>query len=428
MDNLNSFAAVGDNRYTDQFICPLYDSYCFSRLPGTVSHLLTGQQLPSLPGDVLPGNDAGYDTVILFFIDALGWRFLEPIFDRYPFLQHFKRSGVVSKLTSQFPSTTAAHVTTIHTGLSPAQSGIYEWFQYEPYLHRIIAPLMFNYAGEQARDTLPSSGLQPASLFPRRTIYEDLGARGVQPSIMQSSLYAYSLPSKHFAAGAQIIAYKTWSEALVLLQRLLERQTAPAYYLLYYGDIDTICHNYGPDSREVTAEIDTFMVTMERLLLQTLAGKCSRTLLLLTADHGQTAINPDTTIYLNRHEKLRELRRYMQLDQEGNPLAPAGSTRDIFLHIKPEFLSVAVSLLKSAIGEKALIAQTTELVNQGFFGPRGVPPSDHFLNRVGNVVVLPYTGESVYWYERGKFEQHFYGHHGGLSRDEMEIPLLACNL
>jgi hypothetical protein len=50
------------------------------------------------------------------------------------------------------------------------------------------------------------------------------------------------------------------------------------------------------------------------------------------------------------------------------------------------------------------------------------------LTRVGNVVILPYQYETVWWYEGGKFEMHFQGHHGGLTPEEMEIPLLLLAL
>jgi len=43
-------------------------------------------------------------------------------------------------------------------------------------------------------------------------------------------------------------------------------------------------------------------------------------------------------------------------------------------------------------------------------------------------VILSYRYESIWWYEKGKFEQKFYGHHGGLTPQEMEIPLLAMEL
>ena len=64
-----------------------------------------------------------------------------------------------------------------------------------------------------------------------------------------------------------------------------------------------------------------------------------------------------------------------------------------------------------------------DLIDQHFFGSGA--PSQRFLDRVGNLVVLPYEGESVFWYEQGRFEQPFYGHHGGLTRHEMETILLA---
>ncbi|MEP7284147.1 MAG: hypothetical protein ABI947_00100 [Chloroflexota bacterium] len=55
-------------------------------------------------------------------------------------------------------------------------------------------------------------------------------------------------------------------------------------------------------------------------------------------------------------------------------------------------------------------------------------PSATFMGRVGNLVILPYKYESVWWYEKGRFEQDFFGHHGGLTPDEMETILLALPL
>ena len=62
------------------------------------------------------------------------------------------------------------------------------------------------------------------------------------------------------------------------------------------------------------------------------------------------------------------------------------------------------------------------MIDQGYFGPSSM--SDTFLSRVGNLVILPFAGESVWWYEKDRFEQKYRGHHGGLTRDEMEIPLM----
>ena len=44
---------------------------------------------------------------------------------------------------------------------------------------------------------------------------------------------------------------------------------------------------------------------------------------------------------------------------------------------------------------------------------------------MGNLVVLPYRGEAVWWYAQERFEQKYLGLHGGLTPQEMEIPLLG---
>jgi hypothetical protein len=47
---------------------------------------------------------------------------------------------------------------------------------------------------------------------------------------------------------------------------------------------------------------------------------------------------------------------------------------------------------------------------------------------VGNLVILPYAYESVWWYEKDKFEMRFRGHHGGLTPQEMETILYSIEI
>jgi hypothetical protein len=82
--------------------------------------------------------------------------------------------------------------------------------------------------------------------------------------------------------------------------------------------------------------------------------------------------------------------------------------------------------LQKRLGNKAEVYRTHQLVAQNFFG--SAQPSNEFMARVGNVVILPYRYESVWWYETGRFDMHFLGHHGGLTPEEMEIPLALLPL
>jgi predicted AlkP superfamily pyrophosphatase or phosphodiesterase len=428
MINQRSVEAVNESKFNEQNGKPLYASYCFAQIPATVEHMLTGTGTAGLPTDVLGSLPKQYDKVILCFVDAFGWRFLERYADKYPFLKRFFEQGVVSKLTTQFPSTTAAHTVSIHTGLPDGISGIYEWFMYEPKVDRMVAPLLYSFMGDKERNTLRRSGLQPEHFFPTDNIYLRLGKAGIASRVFQSGVFTPSPASDVICKGATVVPFKTLSEGITDLVLSITSQPGKGYYYLYFDGIDTIGHHRGPSSPYFDAEVDTFLRAMESLLYQALAGKVKNTLLLITADHGQIEVSPErltnlkqtapTLASLSRHNKRRE------------PLIPAGSARDVFLHIKPEHLDEAEALLQRAIGDKADIYRTQTLIEQNFFAAQ--PVSETFLNRVGNLVVLPHKYEQVWWSDSPISEHypayHFRGHHGGLSREEMETVLLALPL
>lgn len=419
MVNEHSLAAVEAAQWTPELIRPLYDSYCFANIPATIRSLLTGSAEPGLPADVLGDLPTRYQRVILLFIDSFGWRFWERYADRYPFLRSFVDDGVVSKLTSQFPSTTAAHVTAIHTGLPVGQSGVYEWHYYEPSLDRVITPLLFSYAGDSGRNTLEKDGVRPETLFPRSHFYRELQEQGVTSYVIQSASFTPSPYTSVVTDGAELIPFEKWSGALESLSMLLEHDER-AYYYLYFGDIDAIAHLYGPSSARFDAEVNAFLAQTERFWETEIVPKLKDTLLLVTADHGHMETDPQTAFYVN--QRLPGFTRYLKQTHDGRPIVPAGSPRDMFMHVRDEHLDEAEAVLNKALEGIAVIYRTEDLIAQGFFG---ATVSDTFRSRVGNLVILPRAREAVWWFEEGRFDQHLYGHHGGLSREEMETILLC---
>src|SRR5216684_8695092 len=214
MLNAASTSAVHGARVSGNLARPLYDSYCFANIPASIAYLLTGEGQSALPADVFAGLAARFDRVILFFIDAFGWRFFERYAAKYAALKTFVQHGIISKLTSQFPSTTAAHVTCIHTGLDVGQSGIYEWNYYEPLVDDVITPLLFSYAGDKERDSLKRAGIPAEAFFPRQTVYQKLQTRGVTSYVFQSDAYTPSTFSNVVYKGSTVIPYKRLAEAL----------------------------------------------------------------------------------------------------------------------------------------------------------------------------------------------------------------------
>ncbi|MBS0630010.1 MAG: alkaline phosphatase family protein [Verrucomicrobia bacterium] len=409
MINEISLEAVSSSVFTNHFCHPLYSSYCFSKIPATIEKLFFPESTDSLPGDALiPGS---YDHVILLFLDAFGWSFFEEFKDKISTLQKLEKEGVITKLTSLFPSTTAAHVTCINTGLLPVQTGIYEWFIYEPKLNDIIAPLPFSYAGDRKPGTLP---LDPKDLFPRETLYHRLAERGVTCSAFQSQTVANSPYSQSVLNGATVYGYKKSSQAFEMILSTLQK--GKTYSFFYFGDIDAIGHRKGIHSTEFAKTVEKIWAEIDNFI-QKLPPKSA---LLITADHGMVEVDPNQTYYLNK--KIPNIAKYLQFGQRDKPLAPAGSCRDFFLHALPESLPELKEILGLFLKEKGEIYETEKLLEAGLFGK--IMPTANFLSRVGNLVILPYRGEAVWWYEKDRFQQNFYGAHGGLTRGEMEIPFL----
>jgi hypothetical protein len=101
----------------------------------------------------------------------------------------------------------------------------------------------------------------------------------------------------------------------------------------------------------------------------------------------------------------------------------------VFLYIEPALLDEAHRFFADRLAGKAVVVRTQELVEQGYFGPPPLAPA--LLGRLGDLgdlVLLANPGESIWWYEKDRFESRFYGHHGGLSAAEMEIPVCLLPL
>lgn len=419
---MSSFRGPTEMSFDTEFVTPQYDSLCFANLPQTIVHLLSGAGTSRLPAAMFPDGRQRYGTVILILVDAFGWRFVERYGGDYPFLRRALASQGAHKLTSQFPSTTAAHVTTIHTGQPVGQSGVLEWQYYEPHFDALIAPLLHSYAGTTERDTLPPT--PPAELlYPARTLYHELNEYHVDSYIFQHYLLTQSTFSRIMFRGAHVRPYRTLPEALTNVAEIaLANRGTPTYLFLYFGGIDTTGHVYGPNAPQLAAEIDALLTALERLLWRPLDGRASDCLLLVTADHGLVEVDPATTIYLNQQERFAGLESLLKRNRLGELLVPAGSCRDMFLYVHDARLDEALEWLGDELAGRAEVWRTEDLIDRGLFGKS--PVSETFRARAGNLVILPYRNEAVWWYERGRFEQNYYGHHGGLTREEVEIPLL----
>jgi hypothetical protein len=386
---------------------PEQGTRCFDQLPSTVERLLTGAS----DGQALeePLLRERFEHVVFVYFDAFGWTFLErhaghPLFDRA------RSDGLLVQLTAQFPSTTTAQVTTIHSGLPVAEHGLYEWHVYEPTLDRLITPLLFSFAGDGIRGTLLGQ-IEPDALFPTDSIYAQLADAGVRSTVVLPTSIAGSAPNVGLLRKADVVPFETAPSALAAAARALEEGAGYAH--VYLDALDSLMHAVGTDDDAVGFVTRSVLDDLHRATFR------PGTLVLLTADHGMSPVDPARTVYVN--ELWPGLGERLETGADGKPLAPAGSCRDLFLHVRDRHVDDVCTELGERLDSTADVVPVAELIAVGIFSE----PSARLRSRLANVVVLPRYGAAVYWHEAGRFEQRLHGQHGGLSPQEMEIPLVA---
>jgi hypothetical protein len=74
-------------------------------------------------------------------------------------------------------------------------------------------------------------------------------------------------------------------------------------------------------------------------------------------------------------------------------------------------------VLQRRLADIALVLPMDAALNEGLFGPLPVGPE--LRRRIGDILILPYLGHFVWWRQKGLMANHFYGNHGGLSREEL---------
>ena len=403
---------------------PDYAGYCLSNVPSTVLSLLgVNPHRTTLPRDALGTAEAsGVENVVLMLFDGLGYRELSKQTGR-GFFGSLAAGGSIRPITTVFPSTTAAALTTVSTGLTPQEHGLPEWFVYMDELAEVIVTLPFAKAGEQGRDTLVGR-IKPRFLFDGTTIFQHLKKEGVRSHSLTNRALAYTAYSKESRRGSEVLPYVSASDLAVSLRRRLERARGRNLFYVYWSYIDTIEHVYGPNTPESEVEASLISHAFQEGFVSKLGREeAKKTLIIATADHGQVNVVPKTTVYMNGFRKLPS---FLARGPSGNVIPPWGSARDAYLRVREDKLDEAKEYLETRLEGIASVMKTKDAIEEGLFGVN--KPSRKFRRRVGNLMVLPHDKKTVWYRYREGDSLDLKGHHGGLSKDEMTIPLAVARV
>jgi hypothetical protein len=335
-------------------------------------------------------------NIVFLIVDGLGDNYLQTNGSSGNFARH--RRGAISAV---FPSTTASAITTSFTGATPLEHGLTGWFTYFSEAACVGAPLPFQRRGERA-----SLGVAPERIFIEPPLFDALDTRTI---VVSYSRIIDSLYNAHHCGRAERLAYDD-------LQGLVD-QTAAAvksgaerkFVYAYWPEFDALSHQHGVASAQVRAHFDALDTAFGELLAR-LAG--SDTLVVLTADHGFVDCPPGESVELPA--ELSAMLRF--------PLC--GERRVAFCHVHEE--KKFIERAKEILGERADVRPSRELAEEGWFGTGR--PHPHFAERIGDVALVMKGRGTVKDWVTGEPRHLHIGNHGGMSGDEMNIPLVVAKI
>jgi hypothetical protein len=143
----------------------------------------------------------------------------------------------------------------------------------------------------------------------------------------------------------------------------------------------------------------------------------NKTILLITSDHGHHSLPRNKTISINDYPDL--------LDDLNVP--PTGSSRSPFIYPKKGKQESVKRFINQQFGSEFGILNSRECLKKGLFGFGKM--DNETRSRIGNQIIFPSKGQSFHYSYKPKNTQHFLkGGHGGLSEDEMLVPLIVFPL
>ena len=402
------------------FIMPDYLGGSILNLPSSICRLLGAEPLgaAALRPELICPDTSGLRRVILVLVDALALHRLQRWMSdgTAPVWSRLAEQGRLSALTSIIPSTTAAALTTLWTGRSPAEHGIagYElWLKEYSVVSNMIlhTPITF----ENDAGSLSKAGFRPEQFLNLQTLGEHLAYFGIRSYALQHRSIIRSGLSQMFFKDVSVHGYFTQAELWVNLRHLVESNpNVRQYFWVYTGQIDHFSHYYHPDDERTAAEFAEFSYAFENHFLKGLSpGNRQGTLVLLTADHGMVATQKSGLYDLRNHPELAQLLHIL----------PTGEHRFMYLFIRPGKEGQVRDYFERTWPGQFTFIDPEEAVAKGLFGPG--KPHPHLFDRLGDLIVAAREDAYLWWAEK---ENPLIGQHGGLSAEEMIVPLLSVML
>ena len=341
-------------------------------------------------------NEKKYKNVIFLILDGLGEHILNPISPNGYLKQH-----QIDLVTSVYPSTTTAALTTYYSGMPPYETGWIAWSQYFKEYGRALD--MFSHNESYMREPLKKPLMD---VFKTTMKYESVFEKIEKAS---PDVKAYEIEPEYAERRAlRSIDADTLDELIMNINDLCQAPNRK-FILAYCDNPDSTLHKYGTTSEEAK----NFILDAENKIQEMCNNFDEDTLLIISADHGHKDI-----------EKAYTLLDYPEI-QECLIMPAYLESRVLTFWVKENMRETFVERFNSVFENEFWLMTREEFLDKYHFLGYGEkhPKIDDFI---GNYMALS-TASSMIRLEtflaEGKPVKK--STHCGLTKDEMEVPVFV---
>ncbi|MFC1898525.1 alkaline phosphatase family protein [Candidatus Cloacimonadota bacterium] len=349
-------------------------------------------------------------NIVLLILDGFGLNLFKELKDS---TTSFFKPHLVDTITSVFPSTTSAAITSILTCRTPWEHGAIGWSLYFKEFAKFIDYLP-NWDSITAK-TQDSIKYNTHDYLGGDNIFSMIHSKNpdVQTFNITRNGIDESANTIKNSGPAAIVGYKKIDHLFKNLNKILKKKSSQRRFIYAYSaDPDHQEHLNGVGSEQVNNFLEEVVVQLIKLKKK-LAG--SNTTILISADHG--LVNVGKYYYTNEDKEL--------FDSMIMPTFPEPRFISFFIkkHKEEQFLKAV-----KKYEDDFLFFSREEFIEKQLLGFGDAHPKiDDFLGDYFLVAKSDKAMKSIY-IQNGKWKKEFAAHHAGLTSGEMQVPLFRIVL